>query len=302
MRQGRKRRKIVICLLCSVLLLMTVGYAAFQTQFSIKGNTKITSNWDIRITNVTETNKTGSGESTNPPTWTNLTANMEADLYEKGDSVEYDITIENKGTLDAKLENIITNVKSNNEAIKISFSGYAKGEKLFKNESKIIKAKIEYNSDFNGKAEGSGEVEIVFNYTQAEGGTITLKTVYRWTTDRLYIGDSIEEIETTTDPTTLGKNHFLKHEIVNNKIQTSEVCFIKDGNIHCLKPNEYETSKAKMLEIFGESACRVSDSQVICTPLGVSANVLLGGDVGAGVGSSECSVISNGLSRCGVAE
>ena len=41
---------------------------------------------------------------------------MEADLYEKGDSVEYEVTIENKGTLDAKLDNIISNIKSNNEA------------------------------------------------------------------------------------------------------------------------------------------------------------------------------------------
>ena len=118
----------VIISLLVLLGSITVGYAAFQTNFNIKGNAQITSNWDIRITNVTESNKTGSGISTTPPTWTHLTASMEADLYEKGDSVEYDITIENKGTLDAKLENIISNVKSDNEAIKISFSGYAKGE------------------------------------------------------------------------------------------------------------------------------------------------------------------------------
>ena len=163
----------VIISLLVLLGSITVGYAAFQTNFNIKGNAQITSNWDIRITNVTESNKTGSGISTTPPTWTHLTASMEADLYEKGDSVEYDITIENKGTLDAKLENIISNVKSDNEAIKISFSGYAKGEKLFKNETKIIKTKIEYNPNFNGKAEGSSTVEVVFGYSQAEGGTIT---------------------------------------------------------------------------------------------------------------------------------
>ncbi len=175
MRQKRQREKIII-VLCTLLLLMTVGYAAFETQFSIKGKGKVTSNWDIRITNVTETNKLGSGESTNPPTWDNLTANMEADLYKKGDSVEYEVTIENKGTLDAKLEDIISNVKSNNEAIKISFSGYIKGEKLFKNTEKKLKVKIEYNPEFTGKAEGSGEVEISFDYVQAEGGTITPST------------------------------------------------------------------------------------------------------------------------------
>ena len=81
--------------------------------------------------------------------WTNLTAYMEADLYAKGDSVEYDVTIENKGTLDAELENIISKVKSNNEAVKISFSGYAKGEKRYKNTKKLIKVKIIMNTNTN---------------------------------------------------------------------------------------------------------------------------------------------------------
>ena len=184
MYRDKKKRIIILVTLIILLGIMTIGYAAFQAQLSIKGNSKITSNWDIRITNVTETKKTGSGESTNPPTWTHLTANMEADLYEKGDSVEYEVTIENKGSLDAKLDDIISNIKSNNEAVKISFEGYIKGEKLFKGETKIITVKIEYNPDFNGKAEeGSGEIEVSFDYTQAEGGSIVLPETYLLTYD-----------------------------------------------------------------------------------------------------------------------
>ncbi|MEI3507740.1 MAG: hypothetical protein V8R01_01165 [Bacilli bacterium] len=40
--------------------------------------------------------------------------------------MEYEVTVENKGTFDAKLEDIITNIKSNNEAIKISFEDIPK--------------------------------------------------------------------------------------------------------------------------------------------------------------------------------
>ena len=36
---------------------------------------------------------------------------MEANLYEPGDSVKYTVTVQNKGNIDAKLENVITNVK-----------------------------------------------------------------------------------------------------------------------------------------------------------------------------------------------
>ena len=104
---------------------MVVGYAAFQTELKVSGTSKVTSNWDIEITNVTSGTPTGSAENTVAPSWDKLWASMEADLYEKGDSMEYDVTIENKGTLDAKLNDIITNLdNSNNEAVIITFSGY----------------------------------------------------------------------------------------------------------------------------------------------------------------------------------
>ena len=125
-------------------------------------------------------------------------------------------------------------------------------------------------------------------------------TVYRWTTDELKIGDSIAGISTTTDPTTLGKNSFLKHTIKDGKIESSEACFIKDGNTYCLKPNEYETSKAKLLEIFGESACYVSDANVYCDASGVRARADSNGRVDVYVGASGCGVDSDGYSGCGV--
>ncbi|MFR2585363.1 MAG: InlB B-repeat-containing protein [Bacilli bacterium] len=182
-REKKKRNKIIIGLI-SILFLMTVGYAAFQTNLNIKGTSKISSNWDIRITNVTIGTSTGNGENAKTPTWTNLTASMEANLYEKGDAMEYQVTVENKGTFDAKLENILTNIKSNNEAIKISFSGYTKGEKLYKNTSKVVNVKIEYNKDFEGTPPStSSEVEITLDYGQAEGGTIKPTNDYLVTYD-----------------------------------------------------------------------------------------------------------------------
>ena len=166
MRKNKKKRIMIISLI-GILILMTVGYAAFQTNLEIKGTSKVTSNWDIRITNVEESSKGGEGESAKEPRWTDLTANVEANLYQKGDFVEYEVTVENRGTLDAKLENIEEKIIGENEAIKITFSGYTKGEKLYKNTSKKIKVKIEYNPEFNGvPEEGSNEINIDFDYTQ----------------------------------------------------------------------------------------------------------------------------------------
>ena len=145
---------------------MTIVYAAFQTKLEVKGTSKVTSNWDIEITNVTNGTPVGSGENAVAPTWTMTTASMEANLYNKGDAMEYDVTIENKGSIDAKLNDILTNVeKENNEAVLITFSGYTKGEILKAGTTKLIHVKIEYNPNYEGE-ETSSEVEINFDYVQ----------------------------------------------------------------------------------------------------------------------------------------
>jgi len=133
------------------------------------------------------------------------------------------------------------------------------------------------------------------------------KVVYRWTTDSLKIGDSIEGKSTTTDYNSLGKNHFLKHEIVDNKITASEACFIYNGNMHCLKWADegaaYETNKALLLSVFGESVCDVRASGVYCGALGVGAYASsTTGLVIARAGASNCYVPSDGYSTCVVDE
>ncbi len=197
-REARKRNKIIIGLIV-IVVLMSVGYAAFQTNLNIKGTSKISSNWDIRITNVKEGEKTGSAESAKEPSWTELTASMEANLYEKGDAMEYEVTVENKGSLDAKLEDIITKEGTNNEAVLITFSGYTKGEKLYKGESKQINVKIAYNPEYSG-GEASSEVTVEFNYGQAEGGTIPDTNDYLLTYDYKTNGGITSDVDEASLP------------------------------------------------------------------------------------------------------
>ena len=166
MHRSKKKRNIIIFSLVGVLLCMVVGYAAFQTRLEIKGTSKVTSNWNILITNVTDGEASGSAENATKPSWKDTSASMEANLYDKGDAMEYDVTIENKGTIDAKLNDILTNLQnSNSDAVIITFSGYTKGEVLQAGGSKLIHVKIEYNPEYEG-GETSSEVTIDFEYTQ----------------------------------------------------------------------------------------------------------------------------------------
>ena len=166
MHRSKRKRNIIIFSLVGVLLCMVAGYAAFQTRLEIKGTSKVTSNWNILITNVTNGTPTGLAENAVKPSWKNTSASMEANLYDKGDAMEYDVTIENQGTIDAKLNDILTNLEnSNSEAVLITFSGYTKGEILKAGESKLIHVKIEYNPEYEG-GETSSEVTIDFDYGQ----------------------------------------------------------------------------------------------------------------------------------------
>ena len=208
MHRGKRKRNIIIFSLIGVLLCMVVGYAAFQTNLEIKGTSKVTSNWDIEITNVTDGTPTGSAENATAPDWDKLTASMEANLYDKGDAMEYDVTIENKGTIDAKLNDILTNLKnSNSDAVIITFSGYTKGEVLKAKESKIVHVKIEYNPEYEGE-ETSSEVIIDFEYTQNNNSEDVPKT-YLLTYD--YRTNGGERVDSEGEYLTSGSNASLSN-------------------------------------------------------------------------------------------
>jgi len=178
----RKKRNIIIGSLCTVLLLMVVGYAAFSTALNINGTSSISSNWDIKITSITEGTKIGSATTTVDESGNKkisgvgtLTASVEADLVSPGDSIEYDITVTNAGSLNAKLEKI-TLSESNNPAIKFETSGLTEGETLTANGgTATLKLKITYDSNVTSQPENTtGTISVTLDYVQADGnGTVT---------------------------------------------------------------------------------------------------------------------------------
>ena len=182
MYREKRRNKIIFLILVGIICLMGVGYAAFQTSLNITGTSEISSDWNIKIISADVTDTGGDGENVKN-NYSDLTADLEANLYNKGDYVEYSIIVENAGTFDAKLETLgITN--SNNEAVKITSSGLTKGQTLYKNTTATLKVRIEYNSAYEGDASGtSGESTIDLDFVQNSGGTIEPETTHLVTYD-----------------------------------------------------------------------------------------------------------------------
>ena len=51
-RFNRTQRNYIIAGLCMILVIMGVGYAAFQSQLKISGTSSISGSFNIQITNI----------------------------------------------------------------------------------------------------------------------------------------------------------------------------------------------------------------------------------------------------------
>ena len=121
--RDRKKRNIIIGALCSLLVFMGIGYAILSQTLNISGIANMRGNWNVKITNMEllSENKTGRAEEVSH-SFTDTTATFEADLYMPGDSIEYRVTVENQGNIDALLKSITPTTTNRSEGIKFSHS------------------------------------------------------------------------------------------------------------------------------------------------------------------------------------
>ena len=101
---------------------MSVGYSILMSELKINGKANITSTWDIRITGITTSSTVGGAYNVETPTYTATTAKFHVSLVNPGDSMTYTVTIQNKGTLKAEVDNIDVS-ESGTDAIIYTVSG-----------------------------------------------------------------------------------------------------------------------------------------------------------------------------------
>ena len=121
--RDRKKRNIIIGALCSLLVFMGIGYAILSQTLNISGIANMRGNWNVKITNMEllSENKTGRAVEVSH-SFTDTTATFTADLYMPGDSIEYRVTVENQGNIDALLKSITPTTTNKSEGIKFSHS------------------------------------------------------------------------------------------------------------------------------------------------------------------------------------
>ena len=168
-----KEKKIIIGVMCALICIMGVAYAAFATNLVINGTASIESTWSVVFTKIEEVSKTSGVTITEVPTASGTTATFNVDLKSPGDKIEYQITVSNQGSLDAIIDDIVAS-ELGSDAIKFSISGISKGDKLAKSASTTFNIVIEYNNNITSQPSiTDNTLTISVNYVQDTGQSIT---------------------------------------------------------------------------------------------------------------------------------
>ena len=112
-KMNRTQKSWMIIGLCLIVLFMAIGYASFATDLTITGTSKITSTWDVRITDIKVKSFTGSATKAEEPAVTsNTTATFKTNLVSPGDSMTYTVTVANEGNISARLDDMTIEQRS----------------------------------------------------------------------------------------------------------------------------------------------------------------------------------------------
>ena len=170
---SRTNRNYIIIGLCAILVIMGVGYAAFQSQLKISGTSNIGANFNVKITSITPNSIVGMAEDKPEiTTYNDTSATFGVSLKSPGDSITYDITIENQGTIDAILKTI-TKTDTNNSAILFETSGVNENDELKVGETATMKVKVTYNPEVTSQpTDLDSTLNVELDYEQSTGEVV----------------------------------------------------------------------------------------------------------------------------------
>ena len=168
---NRTQRNYIIVGLCMILVIMGVGYAAFQSQLKITGTSNITSNWSVKITDIQSKVVSGTPSNISEPTHTDTTATFKTKLVLPNDTMQYDITVSNEGDIDAKLDKI-TVPESNNPAIGFKITGIREGALLKAGNTALLTVIVKYNNVTEQPDNLTADFTVTLDYSQAPNGYV----------------------------------------------------------------------------------------------------------------------------------
>ena len=316
------RKKAIKLFILILILILGIGYAALTTTLKINGTVDVSkATWDVHFENVNITN--GSVTANPAPTSNNIdTIEMTytINFTKPGDFFEFTVDVVNDGTIDAMIDVVSNKTYSSNGTTEITLPTYltstttyedgtpiAQNQKLVHETSEKIKVRVEFKKDIQASdLPSSGDTTVVFkfsgNFKQADENSVP-RVVYST------IGDGTNEdgVITTVSEGRLERPNdkfaYLKYKPTNVNITSEnipEACIYSSdysGEL-CLKSNDYENAKKKIMEYFGEGCTERTYGSVNTVSCGggipyVYFNAYSTGSIEAGFSDYVCSGIDS---------
>ena len=184
-QSGRDKRNYIIIGLCAIVAIMAVGFAAFSQQLTINSTSEVTSTWDVHIKEGGVSYKNAvDATSTLAEKTSNLVATFACNLTTPGTStISYDVVVENKGSLNAKLDSI--ELTGGNDAIAVVTSPTNASLStspiiLAPNDETTITVTVSYN-DINTVPTGDGlrtNIVAKLNFSQTSDAPVPAVQTY----------------------------------------------------------------------------------------------------------------------------
>ena len=263
-------------------LLTINGTANISNSWCVGFDNTKTSDMQVTKGVSTGTQPTGSMSYSGTACGTNLvpTSSLVAHFYQPGDQIEYTLTITNKSTVTAAIKSILVDnesVTSNTTKNKDNITYIVEmpeSTTLAPNASTTMKviAKFQNETDVTGAYSGETKtIEVKINAQQDDGngGMVVSNpytgTIYRWSTTTLAnknstaastypytIANLTEGTDYVKNASLLNKTYYLKHDIVDNEIINSYVCFVYNNAEHCMKGADNGASFAANTQMMQE--------------------------------------------------
>ena len=159
MEKERRTKALVVVVLLIVIAGLTVAFAALSATLNINGTAYLdAAKWGIRFENLSSPTKIGSATTTGTAKIEETKAaeitDMNVSLSIPGDKIVYTVDLVNKGTINAKIDNIEKTVLTSEQQRYLTFKvtdkdGYEikQGDILEKGETKKITITIEFIKD-----------------------------------------------------------------------------------------------------------------------------------------------------------
>ena len=256
----RQKQRIIIGTLCAVIIGLTVGYAVLSQTLNIQGTGSIASDFNILFTDIQE-GTMNDATTVNKQITDSTTAVFTIDLSKPGASGEYNITVENRGTIDAYVDSINGIDEANQtEPTDITFSieGLKLYDSLPSKQEKTFKVKVNWDSSSTSIPNSDKTLTLSINFVQDSGNrpTPTLGNAAEYliknklSTDitssgmsGLYAIDNTSELTTSASPREyryIGSNpdNYIQF---NNELW--RIIGIFDGQLKIIRANSLEDSR-----------------------------------------------------------